>query len=208
MNAKQAEAMIKFMAAGIGEHKDTLTALDAEIGDADHGINMARGFDRVTDKMSIARYELPAEVFKDVAMMLMSAVGGSAGPLYGSFFVKMAMRFRGEESISPELFGLALSDGVNGVMSLGKGVRGDKTMLDALIPACDAYNKAVDDGDNIENALKKAFEAAKEGAEATIPLVARKGRASYLGERSAGHKDPGAASSVIIIESMLKGTEI
>lgn len=205
MNAKQAEAIIKIMAADIEAHKDELTELDAAIGDADHGVNMARGFGRALEKMGIARYELPTEVFKDVAMMLMSAVGGSAGPLYGNFFVKMAMRFRGEANISPELFGSAFSDGVSGVMALGKGARGDKTMLDALIPACEAYNAAVKSGGDIKSGLEAALQAARDGAEATIPMIAHKGRASYLGERSIGHKDPGAASSVIIVEAMLKG---
>lgn len=205
MNVKVAENIIKIMAASIEEHKDTLTELDSAIGDADHGINMSRGFTRVIEKMGIARYELPAEIFKDVAMMLMSVVGGSAGPLYGNFFVKMAMRFRGEAEISPALFGEAFKDGVNGVMALGKGVVGDKTMLDALCPACDAYNAAVTAGSDFTGALEKALAAAKNGAEGTIPMIARKGRASYLGERSIGHKDPGAASAVLLVESMLKG---
>lgn len=205
MNAKQAEAIIREMARLIEEHKDELTELDAAIGDADHGTNMARGFSKSLEKMSVGRYELPTEVFKDVAMMLMSAVGGSAGPLFGNFFVKMAMRFRGSPEISPEEFGLAFADGVAGVVALGKSALGEKTMLDALIPACEAYNGAIKSGADFEGSLKKALEAAKVGAEATIPLVARKGRASYLGERSAGHKDPGAASSVLIVEAMQKG---
>ena len=204
MNAKQAELMIKAIAKSVSKNKNWLTKLDAVIGDGDHGINLSRGFDKSIEKFSILKYEFPAEVFKDVAMMLMSEVGGSSGPLYGSFFVKMAMRFRGCESISPELFGEALSDGVNGVISLGKASIGDKTMLDTLVPACDACKSALAEEGDIVYALTKAFDAAIIGAEGTIPLIAKKGRASFLGDKSIGHKDPGAASSVIIIEAMLK----
>ena len=196
--------MIKAIASSISENKDWLTELDAAIGDGDHGVNLSRGFDKAIEKFSTLKYEFPSDVFKDVAMMLMSAVGGSSGPLYGSLFVKMAMRFRGSEDISPELFGDAFSDGVNGVMSLGKASCGDKTMLDALVPACEVCKSALAEEGDIVYALKKALDAAVQGAESTIPLHAKKGRASYIGDKSIGHKDPGAASSVIIIEAMLK----
>jgi dihydroxyacetone kinase-like protein len=204
MNAKQAEFMIKAIAKSVSKNKNWLTKLDAAIGDGDHGINLSRGFDKSIKKFSMLKYDFPAEVFKDVAMMPMSAVGGSAGPLYGSFFVKMALRFRGCESISPELFTEALSDGVNGVISLGKASVGDKTMLDTLVPASNACKLAFAEEGDIIFALNKALEAAVIGAEETIPLIAKKGRASFIGDKSIGHKDPGAASSVIIIEAMLK----
>jgi dihydroxyacetone kinase-like protein len=137
-------------------------------------------------------------------MVLMSVVGGSSGPLYGSFFVKMAMRFRGSEDISPELFGQAFSDGISGIISLGKASLGDKTMLDSLIPACEVYKSALTEKGDIVYALTKALEAANSGAEGTIQLLAKKGRSSFLSDKSVGHKDPGAASSVIIIEAILK----
>ena len=196
--------MIRSIAESVSKNKEWLTELDAAIGDGDHGINLSRGFEKAIEKFNTIKYEFPADVFKDVAMMLMSAVGGSSGPLYGSFFVKMAMKFRGSEDISPELFGEALSDGVNGVMSLGKASCGDKTMLDALVPACEICKSALAEEGDIVYALKKALDAATIGAESTIPLIAKKGRASFIGDKSTGHKDPGAASSVIIIEAMLK----
>jgi len=203
MNAKQAILMVKVIAENISKNKEWLTDLDTVIGDGDHGNNLAQGFDRAAEKISALKNELPTEIFREVAMTLMSAVGGSSGPLYGSFFVKMAMRFRGTEEISPELFGKALSDGVKGVMALGKASVGDKTMLDTLVPACEQYNSALAEENDITYALSKAFEAAKQGAESTISLLAKKGRASFYGEKSVGHKDPGAASSAIIIEAML-----
>ena len=203
--------MIRSIAESVSKNKEWLTELDMAIGDGDHGINFARGFNKAIEKFSTIKYEFPAEVFKDVAMMLMSVVGGSSGPLYGSFFVKMAMRFRGSEDISPKMFGEALSDGVYGVMSLGKASCGDKTMLDALMPACEICKSILAEEGDIVCALKKALDAAVIGAESTIPLIAKKGRASFIGDRSIGHKDPGAASSVIIIEAMLKsfsGTDL
>ncbi|MCL1941516.1 MAG: dihydroxyacetone kinase subunit DhaL [Synergistaceae bacterium] len=194
--------MIKAIANSISENKDWLTGLDAAIGDGDHGANLANGFDKAKEKA--VGHDLPSEVFKEVAMTLMSAVGGSSGPLFGSFFVKMAMKFRSERDVSPELFGEAFSDGVNGIISLGRASLGDKTMLDALIPACEAYKSALAEKSDMARALTKASEAAKRGAEDTIPLIAKRGRASFLGENSKGHKDPGAASSALIIEAMLK----
>jgi len=196
--------MIRAIAENISKNGEWLTELDVAIGDGDHGTNLTRGFNKAIEKFSTYKYELPSEIFKDVAMMLMSVVGGSSGPLYGSFFVKMAMRFRGFEDVSPELLGDALSDGVNGVISLGKASCGDKTMLDALIPACESYKSALAEGGDVIYAFAKAYEAACQGAESTIPLQAKKGRASFFGDRSIGHKDPGAASSVLIIEAMYK----
>jgi dihydroxyacetone kinase-like protein len=204
MNVKQAELMIRAIAESVSKNREWLTNLDVAIGDGDHGTNLARGFDKMIEKFNTLKYEFPADIFKDVAMMMMSVVGGSSGPLYGSFFVKMAMRFRGSEDISPELFGEALSDGVNGVISLGKASVGDKTMLDTLVPACEICKSTLNEEGDIVFALTKALEEATKGAERTIPLLAKKGRASFLGDKSIGHKDPGAASSVIIIEAMLK----
>ena len=202
MNARQAASMINAIADSISKKKKWLTELDAAIGDGDHGTNLAKGFDKAREKL--VEYKLPSDVFKDVAMTLMSTVGGSSGPLFGSFFVKMAMRFRNSEEISPEIFADAFSDGVNGVMSLGKSSVGDKTMLDALAPACEAYKSALSEKNDMVYALGKASGAAKQGAKDTVPLIAKRGRASFFGEMSIGHKDPGAASSALMIEAMLK----
>ena len=203
MNANQSKSMIKAIVGIISKNKEWLTALEVAIGDGDHGINMALGFDKAGEIVSASNNELPSEIFKDMAMMLMSSIGGSSGPLYGSFFVKMAMRFRDAEEISPELFGEALSDGVNGVISLGKASLGDKTMLDVLAPACEAYKSALSEKNDIVYALAKAKDAAYKGVEDTIPLIAKRGRTSFAGQNSKGHKDPGAVSSALIIEAML-----
>ena len=202
MNVKQAEKMIRSIANAISKNKEWLTKLDVAIGDGDHGINLALGFEKA--KRRLGEHGLPSEVFKDAAMALMSVGGGSSGPIFGSFFVKMAMRFRNAEEISPELFAEAFSDGVNGVATLGKAAAGDKTMLDALAPACEAYKTAVSEKSDMVYALTKALEAAKQGAEDTIPLIAKKGRAGFLGKKTKGHKDPGAASAALIIEAMLE----
>lgn len=202
MDVKQTKLMIKAIADSISKNQEWLTELDAAIGDGDHGVNLARGFNNAYRRIS--ENSLPYEIFRDVAMMLMSEVGGSSGPLFGSFFVKMAMKFRNLESVSPELFGEAFSDGVNGVISLGKASPGDKTMLDALVPACEAFKSALLKESNMVYALTEAHKAAKQGAEDTVPLIAKRGRASFLGEKTKGHKDPGAASSALMIEAMLK----
>jgi phosphoenolpyruvate---glycerone phosphotransferase subunit DhaL len=188
-------------AALLAENKDHLTQLDSAIGDADHGANMDRGFRAVLAKKAEFENKDIATVFKTVAMTLISTVGGASGPLYGTLFLQAALPAAGKSSISAEEFGALLEKGLNGVIQRGKAAAGDKTMIDAMQPAVEAYRKAVQAGDSLGDALKKAFESAQAGMRATIPLVAKKGRASYLGERSAGHQDPGATSTALLFQA-------
>ncbi len=206
------QGMLKAFDA-IGEtlaaHKDHLTELDSAIGDADHGINMSRGFGKVREKLASGTYGDLGAVFKDVGMTLMSSVGGASGPLYGTLFMRMSMKLAGRQEADVSSLAEALEEGLRGIVALGKAQLQDKTMVDALTPAVEAMKKASDDGADLCGALESAVAAAQSGMEATIPLVARKGRASYLGERSAGHQDPGATSTFLILSTLLgslKGT--
>lgn len=181
------------------ENKDFLTDLDREIGDADHGVNMARGFTEVLAAIPQDETDLGV-VLKKVGMTLLSKVGGASGPLYGTAYMKAAGVVAGKTEVTLE-DGKAIFEAViGGIQMRGKAVKGEKTMLDALIPAQEAYNAAVDGGDDAVTALTKAVEAAKEGVEFTKTIAATKGRASYLGERSIGHQDPGATSATITLE--------
>ncbi|KTS11224.1 dihydroxyacetone kinase [Microbacterium testaceum] len=184
----------------VQQHKDELTRLDSEIGDADHGSNMARGLDAVVAKLDPAP-ATPAELFKTVGMTLVSSVGGASGPLYGTFFLRMGPALTSDDADAAAL-GAALRAGVDGVVARGRAELGDKTMIDALAPALDAWDTAVTDGADPAGAARAAAEAAARGRDATEPLVARKGRASYLGERSAGHLDPGATSATLLLEAL------
>lgn len=184
------------------EERPYLTRLDSEIGDADHGINLDRGFKAVTERLEASPPDDVGEVFKSVGMALISKVGGASGPLYGSFFLEMGKACAGKKAIALDDWAAAVSAGVEGIVKRGKAEVGDKTMVDALVPARDALLEAVDDGGiGWDEALAGSADAARKGMESTIPLVARKGRASYLGERSAGHQDPGATSSHILLET-------
>jgi dihydroxyacetone kinase-like protein len=187
-------------ASSFQQHKDELTQLDAAIGDADHGANMARGFNAVQGKLaSLAGQDIGA-IFKTVAMTLISTVGGASGPLYGTFFLQGAAAAAGKTSLSPPELFTVFQAGLQGLMNRGKAAVGDKTMVDALVPAVAALNPDGDAG--LAKLLDRAVAAAKAGAESTVPLVAKKGRASYLGERSAGHQDPGSASTVLLLEAL------
>jgi phosphoenolpyruvate---glycerone phosphotransferase subunit DhaL len=204
MSELTSDQMIKWLeryAALLAENRDYLTQLDSAIGDADHGANMDRGFKAVLAKKAEFQGKDIATVFKTVAMTLISTVGGASGPLYGTFFLQAALATPGKSSVSPEEFGALLEKGVNGVIQRGKAAPGDKTMIDAMQPAVAAYQKAVESGESIATALSKAVETSNEGMKGTIPLVARKGRASYLGDRSAGHQDPGATSSALLFQA-------
>ncbi len=181
--------------------REHLTKLDSAIGDADHGANMSRGFQAAVEKLSADSPGEPAAVFKSVGMTLLSKVGGAGGPLYGSFFMKLAEPIGGSEQLGPEEWMAALRAGVEGVKARGKAEPGDKTMIDALMPAVEALETAVAEGASFASALERSAAAAEQGARATVPLVARKGRASYLGERSAGHQDPGATSSHLLLRA-------
>ncbi|MBB4664045.1 dihydroxyacetone kinase subunit DhaL [Conexibacter arvalis] len=195
---------MRMTAAVLERDRDRLNRLDADIGDGDHGANMARGFAAVVARMDGAPEDHPATELRAVGMTLLSTVGGAAGPLYGSFFIGMATALR-EAGPEPELgapeWAAALSAAVAGVQRRGRAEPGDKTMVDALVPAREALDAAAADGASLADGLRAAAEAAERGALETIPLVARKGRASYLGERSAGHLDPGAASSALLLRA-------
>ena len=183
------------------ENKDYLTDLDSAIGDADHGINMYRGFQAVMTKLPTVEDKDIGTILKTVGMSLLSTVGGAAGPLYSTVFIQAGMKLKGKMELSLSDWAVALEAATNGVVNLGKAALNDKTMVDALTPAVQALNDAVKQGLSMDEALKESAKAAEEGMKATIPLVAHKGRASYLGERSAGHQDPGATSSFLLLDT-------
>lgn len=183
----------------IGEHRQYLTELDAAIGDADHGINMDRGMAAVVAALDEAPPADLAALCKQIGMTLVKSVGGTSGPLYGTFFLRMATALGAGDGVDAAGFAKALRAGVEGVVQRGRAEAGDKTMLDALAPAVDALDAALASGATLVEALRGAAAAAERGRDATEAMVARKGRASYLGERSAGHRDPGATSAAMLI---------
>lgn len=194
-------AFIEDYSETIIEHTEHLTDLDRAIGDADHGSNMARGMVKVAALAGAEDFASIEAYLKKVGMTLVSTVGGASGPLYGTFFLRMAGPLAELEDAGSAEFGAALRAGVEGVLARGKAELQDKTMYDAWAPALDAYDTAVGEGKDLADALGAAARAAAEGRDATQELVARKGRASYLGERSRGHLDPGAASTTLLLES-------
>ena len=188
-------------AAVFAEQRARLTQLDSDVGDGDHGENLARGFQAVVAKLPAAETAEPAALFKNVAMTLISTVGGASGPLYGSFFLDAGKAVAGKPELDLSDWTAALEAGVRGMQNRGKAAPGDKTMLDALLPALEAL-RAGGEGTSLTDALRRSAEAADTGAKSTEPWVARKGRASYLGERSAGHLDPGAVSSALLLAAL------
>jgi len=192
---------IRSYATVVSANKTYLTELDSAIGDADHGINMDRGFQAVTGKLDTLASRDIGGCLRTIGSTLVSTVGGASGPLYGMFFMGMGGATNGKEDLSLAEFAAAFEAGVAGVQRIGKAEPGDKTMLEALIPAREALAGAAVDGSSVAAGLARAADAAEEGMRATVPLVARKGRASYLGERSAGHQDPGATSSALLLRS-------
>jgi phosphoenolpyruvate---glycerone phosphotransferase subunit DhaL len=194
--------MVRAFAATIVENKEYLTDLDSAIGDADHGINMDRGFRAVLVKVDALPPGDVGSLFKAVGMTLVSTVGGASGPLYGTLFLQLGTATAGKTEIGPEDWSAALAAAVQGVQARGKAELQDKTMVDALVPARDAFVGALAEGASFGDALRRSATAGEEGMKGTIPLVARKGRASYLGERSAGHQDPGATSSFLLLKTV------
>ena len=188
---------MSLFAEAMGEHRQELVRLDTAIGDGDHGANMARGMEKAAEKLSGAEQADTGSVLKTVAMTLISTVGGAAGPLYGTLFLQLGSALAGKDEVQLSEYAAAWRKGVEGVQARGKAVPGDKTMVDALVPAVDALERATE----LDCGLRAAAAAAEEGMQATTPLVARKGRASYLGERSAGHQDPGATSSYYLLRT-------
>ena len=186
----------------ISEHRVELITLDREIGDGDHGENMDRGFQAVLPKLDdLPAGSTPGDVLKLVATTLISTVGGAAGPLYGTAYLKGAVAAGSETSLDGPAIAAVLTAARDGIVMRGKAEPGDKTMIDAWTPAVDAADAAATNGSDAAAVLAAASEAAWAGAEATEPLVARKGRASYLGERSAGHRDPGAQSTALLLQA-------
>jgi phosphoenolpyruvate---glycerone phosphotransferase subunit DhaL len=193
---------IRAFAAEVEANKEQLTGLDAAIGDGDHGINMERGMSAVLVKVDDAgKEEDIGALLKTVGMTLVSTVGGAGGPLYGTLFLQMGTVLAGRAELGPDDWTAALDAAITGVQARGKAEPGDKTMIDALIPGRDALKAALAEGATFEQALRQSADAAGQGMRDTVPLVARKGRASYLGERSAGHQDPGATSSHLLLEA-------
>jgi phosphoenolpyruvate---glycerone phosphotransferase subunit DhaL len=184
-------------AAEMEEHRQELVRLDTAIGDGDHGTNMVRGMRAALAKLDSAEQADTGAVLKTVAMALVSSVGGAAGPLYGTLFLQMGSALGGREEVDLEGWAAAWRKGLDGVRARGKAEPGDKTMVDVLTPAVEALEQASD----LDAALTEAAAAAEQGMRATIPLVARKGRASYLGERSKDHQDPGATSTYYLYKS-------
>ena len=183
------------------EQRDHLTQLDSDVGDGDHGANLVRGFQAIMAKLPSWEGGEPAALFKNVAMTLIGTVGGASGPLYGSFFLDASKAAAGKTELGLEDWTAVLEAGVGGVRNRGKAAPGDKTMLDALTPAVDALRDG-GEGMTLIDGLRRSAEAAQAGAKSTEPLVARKGRASYLGDRSAGHLDPGAVSSSLLLAAL------
>lgn len=191
-------AALRAAATVIQEHRDELVRLDQAIGDADHGENMRRGFTALLSRLDTDSPATPGQALKLVATTLISTVGGAAGPLYGTAFLRASAAVGDAEELDCELVGRALQAALDGVVARGKAVVGDKTMVDALTPAVAA---AASVNGSVAAVLSAAADAAAEGAESTVPMVARKGRASYLGERSAGHLDPGARSTFLLLRA-------
>jgi len=194
---EQVTDWIRRFAAVVGERKDELTKLDQAIGDGDHGTNMDRGLRKAVEKLDAVEGEDIGAALKAVGMALVSSVGGAGGPLYGTFFLQAGQTLAGRSELDTDAFAAAVRAGVQGVQARGKAEPQDKTMVDALLPAAEALAE----GGDLAGAAARAAAAAEDGMRATIPLVARKGRASYLGERSRGHQDPGATSSALMMKA-------
>ncbi|GAA4029128.1 dihydroxyacetone kinase subunit DhaL [Allokutzneria multivorans] len=199
-SVEEVTAAVRVAAEKVIEHRDELVELDRVIGDGDHGENLHRGFTAVVAKLDGGGFDSPAAVLKVTATTLISTVGGAAGPLYGTAFLRAATALGDVSEVDGRMAATALEAALEGVVARGKAAPGDKTMVDALTPAVAAARSTVDAG--IADVLMAAADAAAAGAAATVPLVARKGRASYLGERSAGHLDPGARSTAVLLRAL------
>ncbi len=197
----QVQRWLEAFAASISEHREELIRLDIAIGDGDHGDNLDRGMRKAIEKLQTTEPADAGEVLKTVAMTLISTVGGAAGPLYGTLFLQLGNGLAGQSEIELEAYAAAWRRAADAVQARGKAQLGDKTMLDALLPGVEALEQAAGRGADLGTGLQAAAQAAKQGMLSTTPLVALKGRASYLGERSAGHQDPGATSTYYLFES-------
>jgi phosphoenolpyruvate---glycerone phosphotransferase subunit DhaL len=209
VDGAKALAWLQRVADALRANREYLTELDAAIGDADHGTNMDRGFTAVMAKLHPAGAAPPdpSAMFKTVGTTLVSTVGGAAGPLYGTAFMRAGAALAGKETLEAGDIAAALDAALEGIKARGRATRGEKTMIDALEPAIEAYKASLAGGGDLSAALRAAADAAEEGMRATIPMLATKGRASYLGERSIGHQDPGATSTALLLRTMTSGEE-
>lgn len=204
LDAAAVAAWLRAWAADVAEQRDRLIDLDREIGDADHGANLDRGLTAVVRALDAGQPERPGQVLKLVATTLISTVGGAAGPLYGTAFLRGAVAAGDSDSLDGAAVVAVLGAARDGIVARGKAEVGDKTMVDAWAPAVAAAQEALDQGADVAAVIAAAADAASQGAASTVPLVARKGRASYLGERSAGHLDPGAASTELLLRALAR----
>ncbi|MDX6309159.1 MAG: phosphoenolpyruvate---glycerone phosphotransferase subunit DhaL [Nocardioidaceae bacterium] len=195
------DGWVRRFAALVAENRDHLTELDAAIGDADHGSNMDRGLKAAVAALEEALPVTPAALFAKVGMTLVSTVGGASGPLWGTYFLRVGSSLGDSEVVSPVQLSAALRAGLEGVVARGKAEAGDKTMYDALAPATDVLESALMQEQGLAAALAEALAAAEAGRDSTTPMLARKGRASYLGERSVGHQDPGATTAALLFQA-------
>lgn len=202
IDSKKVIEILKSIGAKIEEQKDYLTELDQPIGDSDHGINLARGFHAVEEKLATVEDKDIGTILKTVGMALVSTVGGASGPLYGSAYMKMGMALGGKMEIGMEDFLKGMDTAVEAVMQRGKAVAEEATMLDAMIPAVAAMKAAASAGADAKAVLEAGCKGSWAGAEHTKDLVATKGRASYVGERGLGHQDPGATSFSFMLETV------
>jgi len=202
VNASTVRSWLEGAAASVREQRGYLTQLDAAIGDADHGTNMDRGFTAVVEKLETLEELPPGKVLTTAGSTLVSTVGGASGPLWGTALRRAGRSLGDAESFDGADLLAALEAALEGVVELGAAQEGDKTMVDALAPAVRALREALDGGGSLTSAVAAARAAAEDGARATVPLQASKGRASYLGERSIGHQDPGATSTALILAAL------
>lgn len=202
IDSKNLVEILENISDKIIENKMFLNDLDTAIGDGDHGINMARGFLQVKEKLKTTENDEISNILNNVAMTLVSAVGGASGPLYGTAFMKMAAAMKEKTEINANDFLAMLKAAMEGIQMRGKAIEGEKTMLDALMPACNAYEATLATHSPCKQALSQAYDAALAGVEYTKTIKATKGRASYLGDRSIGHADPGASSTTLILEAV------
>jgi dihydroxyacetone kinase-like protein len=208
LGATQTLDVIRAMAAAMEENRRYLTKLDSEIGDGDHGNNMHRGLQAALERLDGADPSTAADVLKAVSMALVSKVGGAAGPLYGTAFLRASTTLSGKDELSAQDVAGALEAALGGIKQRGKAEVGDKTIVDALEPAVEAAKEAAGDTEgSVASVFRAAAEAAQEGVESTVPLTARKGRASYLGARAQGHKDPGATSTYLLLDAAARALE-
>lgn len=202
LTKNQIVGWLRHSAKVMKEKSSYLSELDAVIGDGDHGINMERGFKKVLEKLETDEQQDIAAVLRETGMALISSVGGASGPLYGTFFITAGANLSGKTQVSTDDLAASFRAGADALAQRGRALEGDKTIVDALMPAVRALEQAAGAGESVHNALNKAAQATQQGMEKTIEMTARKGRASYLGERSVGHQDPGASSAYLLLKAL------